>query len=118
MRLFRRTLISARIAPRITVEDALGGATEGFSSQTHVAQASISYVANTLSASGNNLNSAMYGVRQSQSIRLRLGRDVDLSVGDGVMLPGEDSVMWRCMQVDVYPYVKVARFERIAGEDE
>ena len=116
MRLFRRTLIKARIAPRAGTEDALGGVAEVFSEDYAEVEASLSYVANTLGSTGNNLNSGMYGARLSQLIRLRMAPGAPISVGDGVLLPGDGKVMWRCLQVDEYPHVKVARLERIAGD--
>ena len=116
MRLFRRTLIKVRIAPRSVTEDALGGAYGDFSDEHVEAEASMSYVSNTLGTAGNNLNAEMYGARLSQMIRLRMDTGAPICAGDGVMLPGDEKVAWRCMQVDEYPHVKVARLERIAGE--
>ena len=110
MRLFRRTLIKVRIAPRSVAEDALGGAYGDFSDEHVEAEA------NTLGTAGNNLNAEMYGARLSQMIRLRMDTGAPIRAGDGVMLPGDEKVAWRCMQVDEYPHVKVARLERIAGD--
>lgn len=118
MRLFRRTIEKVRIFPRGVKADEVGCAVEDFSGEGHEAEVSISYVANTLSASGNNVNAAMYGVRLSQSVRLRMAPEVEILAGDGVMLPGDEAVSWRCVQVDAYHNVKVARLERIAGGGE
>lgn len=116
MRLFRRTLVNVLAAPRAVEQDGMGGVREGFSDERIPLEASVSYVANTLSASGNNLNQGMYGVSLSQSIRLRMAPGAQIRVGDGAMMPGEDRIMWRCVQVDEYPHVKIARMERIAGD--
>lgn len=118
MRLLRRTIEKVLIVPRSVKADGLGGIIEDFSGEGREAEASVSYVANTLSASGNNVNSAMYGARLSQAVRLRMAPEAEISAGDGVMLSGDDAVAWRCVQVDAYHNVKVARLERIAGGGE
>jgi hypothetical protein len=116
MRLLRRTLIKVRVVARAEDEDALGGVTEDFSAAHVEIEASLSYVANTLGATGNNISRDMYGMRLSQIIRLRMEPGAPMKAGDGAMLPGEEKVTWRCLQVDEYPHVKVARLERIAGD--
>lgn len=117
MRLLRRTLVNVGIVPRQVKTDGLGGNSEDFSGEARSVEASVSYVANTLSSSGNNIAAGMYGVARSQSVRLRMAPGCGIKAGDGAMLPGDDGVVWRCVQVDEYPNVVVARLERIAGDD-
>ena len=117
MRLIRRSVAQVEVFPRKVKNDALGGAVEDFSGEGKIVEASVSYVANTLSSSGNTVSAAMYGARHAQSVRLRMAPEAEISAGDGVRMPGEEKAMWRCVQVDGYPNVKVARIERIAGED-
>jgi len=117
MRLLRRTLVKAGIVQRSIKEDGLGGVSEDFSGEVRFEEAALSYVANTLSATGNNIAAGMYGVVHSQSVRLRMRPECGIKPGDGVMLPGDDGVAWRCVQVDRYPNVAVARIEKIAGDE-
>lgn len=117
MRLLRRTLRDIRIAHRVCIEDELGGVREGFGTPAPAVRGSIEYIANTLGSAINSMGTGMYGVYRRKALRIRFAALTEIEVGDGVMLPGENSVMWRCVQVDAYPWIKVVRVEQIAGED-
>ena len=114
MRQHWRTGTDVLIWPRQTETGELGGSAEGFSSEGIAARASVSYVTNSLNGNLNALTAAPYGVRAAQAIRLRFIGAAALAAGDGVSLPGEDGPAWRCLEVDRYPLVTVARLERIA----
>lgn len=100
--------------PREVSPGDLGGSSEGFAAGGTAARASVSYVTNSLNGNLNALAAAPYGVRAAQAIRLRFVGAVAISAGDGVSLPGEGGPAWRCVEVDRYPLVTVARLERIA----
>lgn len=114
MRQHWRTGTDVLIWPRQAATGALGGCAEGFSSEGIAARASVSYVANSLNGNLNALSAAPYGVRAAQAIRLRFMGVAVLAAGDGISLPGEDKPAWRCVEVDKYPLITVARLERIA----
>ena len=114
MRLYRRTLCEILVWPRVPVTGALGGVAEGFSSAPVAIEGSVGYVENALSSDRNALSAAPYGVQVRQSLKLRLRNGAPIRTGDGVSLPGEGAPAWRCVEVDVYPFVTVARLERMA----
>ena len=114
MRLHWRTSTNIVVWPREVSAGELGGNAEGFSSAGIAARASVSYVSNSLNGNLNALAASPYGVRAAQAIRLRLVGAATIAAGDGVSLPGEEGPTWRCVEVDKYPLVTVARLERIA----
>lgn len=115
MRLLRRTAIEVKIWPRAVSEGALGGGREEFLDAPILARASVSYVANALNGNLNALVSAPYGMRAAQTIRLRFPGRPGIAAGDGLSFPGEDAPGWRCVEVNLYPLLTVARLERCAA---
>lgn len=117
MRLLNRTLSEIRVATRIATEDGMCGVVEGFSSEYKALQGNIGFVNNTLNSTANALMSTAAGVRTAQTLRLRFMGRAEIHAGDGVLLPGEETVCWRCVEVSEFPLMTVARVERIAGAD-
>ena len=116
MRLLNRTLSTITIAPRITVTGGCGGIAEGFSAERIALRGNIGYVSNTLNSTANALISTPMGERIAQALKLRFMGDVPVNAGDGVILPGEDEPAWRCVEVNRFPLMTVARVEKIAGD--
>ena len=117
MRLFYRTMSEIRVAPRMVDQDGLGGMTEGFSADIKVFHGNIGFVSNTLNSTANALMSTAEGVREAQTLKLRFMGRAEIAAGDGVMLPGENTPCWRCVEVSNFPLMTLARVERIAGAD-
>lgn len=118
MRLLKRTASEIRVYDRRVTEDGLGGMCEGFSEEYRVLCGNIGFVNNTLNSAANAFVSMGSGVRAAQTLRLRFIGRVQAAVGDGVALPGENGVCWRCVEVSCFPLMTVARVERIAGTEE
>ena len=106
-----------RVFGRKVVTDALGGVCEGFDDECRVLAGNIGFVNNTLNSAANAFVSMASGVRTAQALRLRFIGRAEIGVGDGVALPGEEGVCWRCVEVSFFPLMTVARVERIAGAD-
>ena len=117
MRLLKRTASEIRVFERREVADGLGGVCEGFSDVSRTLYGNIGFVNNTLNSTANAFVSGAAGVRQAQTLRLRFIGRVEIGAGDGIALPGEDRVCWRCVEVSDFPLMTVARVERIAGAD-
>lgn len=105
------------MAARRVAEDGLGGFAEGFSDERTVLRGNVGFVSNSLNSTANALIGSAAGVRAAQTLRLRFMGDARIYPGDGVLLPGEETVSWRCVEVSRYPLMTVARVERIAGTD-
>lgn len=117
MRLLKRTASEIRVFGRKVVTDGLGGVCERFDDACRVLVGNIGFVNNTLNSAANAFVSMPAGVRTAQVLRLRFVGRAEICVGDGVALPGEDGVCWRCVEVSDFPLMTVARVERIAGAD-
>lgn len=117
MRLLKRTASEIKVFGRSLETDALGGVCERFSGEARVLYGNIGFVNNTLNSTANALMSTAAGVRTVQTLRLRFIGRAEIYAGDGVMLPGEDGVCWRCVEVSFFPLITVARVECIAGAD-
>lgn len=115
MRLLKRTGCEICVFPRVATQGELGGVTEGFSGERIRLWGNVGYVNNTLNSTANALAATAFGARTAQALRLRFIGRAKLSVGDGVMLPGEEGPCWRCVEVSYYPLITNARVERIAG---
>lgn len=117
MRLLLRSACEVRIAPLSVRADALGGVVEGFSGEHMPVQASVGYVSNTLNSTANALSRGEAGMRAAQTIRLRFIGDAPIKVGDGVLLPDDARPAWRCVEVNRYPLMTLARLERMADAE-
>lgn len=115
MRLLKRTGCEIFVFPREVTKCALGGVAEGFSGERIRLWGNVGYVSNTLNSTANALVSTASGARAAQTLRLRFIGRARIAVGDGVMLPGEEEVCWRCVEVSFYPLITAARVERLAG---
>jgi len=102
MRLLERTLKVVEIAPRMVVEDALGGGVEGFSPDRVSVRASVIPL-------GGTLEEFASGVRTAKSMCLLMPLDAPVAVGDGVVSDGE---MWRCVEVQKWSAHKAAKVVR------
>ena len=115
MRLLQRSACVVRIAPRRTREDGMGGIVEEFSDEYLRLQCSVGYVNNSLNSSANALAWGEGGVRAAQTLRLRFIGEAGINVGDGALLPDDMRPAWRCVEVDRFPLMTLARLERIAA---
>ena len=111
----QRTACEIYVFDRCVEEDGFGGMREGFSEEGRVLHGNIGYVNNTLNSSNNALMSLGEGVQAVQTLRLRFIGRAEIRAGDGVKLPGEDGVSWRCVEASYFPLITVARVERITG---
>ena len=105
MRLLERTLKNIEIAPRLTVMDALGGVTEGFSDVHRSVRASV------IPSTGGLIDRTA-GVERVQTMCLLMALDARIENGDGVCV---DSAMpeWRCVSVQRWSAHVAAQLERI-----
>lgn len=114
MRLLKRTGCEISVFHREVTAGALGGVAEGFSGERIRLSGNIGYVSNTLNSTANALINSAYGVRAAQTLKIRFAGRAQIYVGDGVMLPGDGKICWRCVEVSFYPFITVARVERMA----
>ena len=103
MRLLERTLVRVKIVPRKTERDSLGAVREAFDIDDAIpARGSLAPVANTLSYAANSLKAEPFGVRAARVKKLLLPKCAPIVEGDGVLLDGDDEVLWVCEAIDLW----------------
>lgn len=115
MRLLERTLTVVRIAARGVQADARGCERATFDLEhTAVARACVLPVSNTLGERRNGIADEAFGVCNAGARRLLFPKDTAISVGDGVLFSGEETVRWVCTRVDDWSMHREVRLERRA----